>query len=232
MNRPFVIACIPAYNEEETISEIQSQAYKYVDKVIICDDGSTDDTREIIGKLGTTVLYHHERMGKGEALKTLLKVAKDSDADIIVTLDADGTHLPEEIPSLIEPLLKSDPDLDPDMVVGSRFMVHKRGIVTATNYVGNQIFNTLTFLLTGKRLTDTQSGFRAFKKSLLKDLIVTSKGYEVESEITIRTIRRGYRITEVPINCGKNYRATRLHSFRDGFRIFTTIITTFISSIG
>ncbi|MFH0897261.1 MAG: glycosyltransferase family 2 protein [Candidatus Bathyarchaeota archaeon] len=231
ITKPYVVACIPAYNEEITIAEVHLRACKFADRVIVCNDGSTDSTGEILGKLDIGVTNHFERMGKGVALKTLLRVVKDTKADIIVTLDADGTHLPEEIPLLIKPLLESDPELDPDMVVGSRFMTSDRGVTSAMNYVGNRIFNTLTFMLTGKRLTDTQSGFRAFKKKLLDDIVVTSKGYEVESEITIKTLRHGYKIAEVPIKCGKSYRAPRLNRFRDGFKIFTTIISTFVKSI-
>lgn len=226
-NKPFIVACIPAHNEEKTVATISFRARKYVDEVIVCDDGSTDSTRKVIERLGITVKNHRKNRGKGSALKTLFEAAKDADADIIVTLDADGTHFPEEIPILLKPLLESDSD----MVVGSRFITRTRGTVTATNYAGNRLFSALTVLLTGKKLTDTQSGFRAFKKKLLEDIVVTSKGYEVESEITIRTLRCGYKIIEVPIKCGRNYRASRLHSFRDGARIFTTIITTFITSM-
>jgi len=224
--KPFVVACIPAYNEEKAISEVCSRAKKYVDMIIVCDDGSTDKTREIIDKLGVTVKRHPKRLGKGAALKTLFDVAKDLNADIIVTLDADGAHFPEEVTYLLKPILKSNPGAD--VVIGSRFANHTRGNVSTLNYAGNRFFNILTYLLTGRRLTDTQSGFRAFKRKFLNDIIIHSNGYEAESEITIKAIRYGYKIVEVPIKCGKNYRASKLHSFRDGLRIFVTIIKTFL----
>lgn len=224
--KPFIVACIPAYNEEKTIATIASRAHEYVNKVIVCDDGSTDNTRKTMQGLDIIVKHHCERMGKGLALKTLFKAAKDIDADIVVTLDSDGTHLPEEIPQLLKPLLESSSRTD--MVVGSRFLNHAQVTTSALNNMGNRLFNILTFLLTGRRLTDTQSGFRAFKKELLESIAIHSVGYEVESEITIKIIKRGFKIMEAPIRCGKSYRVSRLRSFRDGFKIFTTIIKTFL----
>ncbi|MEM2843728.1 MAG: glycosyltransferase family 2 protein, partial [Candidatus Bathyarchaeia archaeon] len=91
-NKPFVIACIPAYNEEATIAKVIIQAQKYVDKVILCDDGSNDYTGLIAERLGAEVIKHERRLGKGAALRILFKKAEDLEAGIVVTLDADGQH--------------------------------------------------------------------------------------------------------------------------------------------
>lgn len=224
----FTVACIPAYNEEKTISDVCAQTCKYVDAVIICNDGSTDKTREILDKTNVIVKNHYKHLGKGSALKTLFKAAIDIKADIIVTLDADGQHLPEEIPKLITQLLR--PELKADMVIGSRFSNNTHGSGSSLNYAGNRLFNFLIYLFTARHLTDTQCGFRVFKKELLNELATDSKDYEIESELTIKALKQGYKIVEIPIICGKTYRASRLHSFRDGLKILTTIIITSVTS--
>jgi glycosyltransferase involved in cell wall biosynthesis len=91
-NKPFIIACIPAYNEEKTIAKVIIKTQKYVDKVIVCDDGSKDMTSEIAERLGAIVIKHERNMGKGEALRNLFKKAIELNADIVITLDGDGQH--------------------------------------------------------------------------------------------------------------------------------------------
>ena len=99
----FKIACIPAYNEQEMISDIVSRCKKFVDEVVVCDDGSTDDTAKNAGEAGATVLGYKKNAGKGKAMKTLFDYVKKSNADVIITIDGDGQFLPEEIPKLSDP---------------------------------------------------------------------------------------------------------------------------------
>jgi len=115
--KPFIIACIPAYNEEATIAKVIIQTQKYVDKIIVCDDGSSDLTGLIAERLGAEVIRHERNLGKGAALRSLFKKAKELKAEIIVTLDADFQHDAADIPKLIKPIL----DGEADVVVGSRY---------------------------------------------------------------------------------------------------------------
>jgi len=116
-SKPFVVACIPAFNEEGSIAGVVVRAGKYVDRVVVCDDGSVDLTGEIAEGLGAVVIRHEGNRGKGAALRSAFLRARELGADVVVMLDADGQHDPEEIPGLVEPILKGAAD----MVVGSRY---------------------------------------------------------------------------------------------------------------
>jgi len=116
--KPLVVACIPAYNEEGSIAGVVVQARKYVDRVVVCDDGSVDLTGAIAEGLGAVVVRHGRNLGKGAALRSAFLRARELGADVVAMLDADGQHDPEEIPGLVEPILKGEAD----MVVGSRYV--------------------------------------------------------------------------------------------------------------
>jgi glycosyltransferase involved in cell wall biosynthesis len=113
-----IVACIPAYNEEDTIAKIILLTKKYVDKVIVCDDGSTDLTGEIAVGLSALLIKHTQRKGYGDAIRSLFNEAIKLGADLVVTLDGDGQHNPDELPRLIEPILCGNAD----MVIGSHFI--------------------------------------------------------------------------------------------------------------
>ncbi|MEM4234770.1 MAG: glycosyltransferase family 2 protein, partial [Candidatus Methanomethylicaceae archaeon] len=116
---PLVIACIPAYNEERNIASVLLKTMKYVDKVIVCDDGSLDMTGEIAERLGAEVIRHERNMGYGAALRSLFKRSAELDPDVMVTIDADSQHNPEDIKRLTDPVLKGEADI----VIGSRLLV-------------------------------------------------------------------------------------------------------------
>ena len=193
-DKPFIVACIPAYNEERSIARVVLGARRYVDRVIVCDDGSTDLTGEIAKKLGAEVLRHDENLGKGSALKSLFKKAKMLNADIVITLDADGQHNPDEIPKLIEPILKGEAEI----VNGSRFLWKTE--MPFYRRIGNKILNSLINLIMKKNLTDTQSGFRAYSKKALESIEITENDIGVDSQILIDASKRNLRIVEVQIS--------------------------------
>jgi glycosyltransferase involved in cell wall biosynthesis len=195
-NKPFVIAAIPAFNEEKTIAKVIILAQKYVDKVIVCDDGSTDLTGEIAKRLGAEVVKHEKRMGKGSALRDLFRVIKKLNPDIIITLDADGQHDPDEIPRLIEPIKKGNADI----VVGSRYVEGAKVDAPLYRRLGLSLINFINRKLTNSNINDTQSGFRAFTNELLNELEdVESNGFGVESEQISLAIKKKLRVVEVPI---------------------------------
>jgi glycosyltransferase involved in cell wall biosynthesis len=190
--KQLVVVVIPAYDEEATIAKVVLGARKHVDKIIVCDDGSTDMTSEIVEALGATLLRHQRNLGKGSALRTLFNCARRIDADIIVTIDADGQHNPDEIPRLIKAMKVSHADV----LIGSRFMKgnDSRGY-PKYRILGNKLLNVVS----DKQVTDTQSGFRAYSKKALKSLTPTEMGMGVDTELLMKARVRGLKIVEVPI---------------------------------
>jgi len=201
--KPSIVACIPAYNEENAIAKVLVKTAKYVDSVIVCDDGSRDLTAEIARKLGVEVIQHERNFGKGAALKTLFEKARKLDPDVVVTLDSDGQHNPDEIPKLVEPILNGEADI----VNGSRFLGN--AAMPKHRIAGNKTLNLLTNLRLNQKLTDTQCGFRAYSKKALKLIDVTEMGIGVDSQILMGASEKGLKIVEVPIGASyKNAKST------------------------
>ena len=191
-SKPFVIACIPAYNEEKTIAKVILQTRKYVDKIIVCDDGSQDITGEIAEALGAIVIRHKENMGKGMALKSLLLEAQKYDPDIVVTLDADGQHDPALIPKLIQPIL----DGEADMVIASRFIGKNRVEIPRYRKMGLKIIDIIQPY---NNIKDTQSGYRAYGGKAIPILLkARTKGYGIEIEQIKLAIENSLKIIEIP----------------------------------
>ncbi|MCP8309748.1 MAG: glycosyltransferase family 2 protein, partial [archaeon] len=182
-----MVACIPAYNEESNIAKVVISAQRHVDKVVVCNDGSIDMTAEIAMKLGATVLEHEKNMGYGAALRTIFK---EQSSDVIVTLDADGQHDPNEIPRIVEPIIKGEADV----VVGSRFLGKSK--MPKYRKLGVGMITKLSNL----NITDAQSGFRAYSRKALEKIMPTEMGMGVSAEILIKATEQGFRIKEVPIN--------------------------------
>jgi len=192
--KPSIIACIPAYNEERTIAKVVLLAQKHVDKVVVCDDGSSDLTGDIAEKLGAFVIRNGHR-GKGYALRTALSYAKSFNPDFVVVLDADGQHDPDDIPSLIQPIREGKAD----MVVGSRYL-DGSGEVPLYRRLGLKLIDALSRKSSNNLVQDTQCGFRAYSgKALNTMLLCESNGYEIEMEQLKLAAKSGLRVTEIPI---------------------------------
>jgi glycosyltransferase involved in cell wall biosynthesis len=192
--KPFIVACIPAYNEEKTVAKVLLKTKKYVDKVIVCDDGSTDMTAEIAEALGAEVIRHEINMGKGAAIRSLFRKAREENADVVVTLDADGQHDPDEIPILLNIMEQSGADI----VVGSRFLTEEIAKKIPTyRYIGNRI---LTMVTSVEGILDTQSGFRIYSRRVIESIQPAEMGYAVDSEILYKASERGLKIVEVPVS--------------------------------
>ncbi|MFX0206998.1 MAG: glycosyltransferase family 2 protein [Candidatus Hodarchaeota archaeon] len=193
--KPLIVACIPAFNEERTIGGVVVRAMKHVDRVVVCDDGSVDLTAEIAGGLGAMVVRHERNKGYGAALKSSFREASRLGADVVVTLDGDGQHDPREIPRLLERLQKGDVGI----VIGSRFLEggssdspkwREAGIKMITDLTSNDKF----------KLTDAQSGFRAYSSEALESIILTEEGMGVSTEILLKAGENGLIIAEVPVS--------------------------------
>lgn len=221
--RSVVSVVIPAHNEEQTIGDVIEETILVLDnlgapyEIIVVDDGSTDRTREMALKHKATVLYHDERRGKGYAIRKGLTFAQ---GEIIVTIDADGSHRAKEIPDLIQPLHNGT-----DIVSGSRFLGRNKDFTSETNKIGNRIMNTAIRIVTGRQVTDSQTGFRAFKREFLNRITLESDGFDIESEITIKGLKNGFKFQEIPITCDPRlYDISKVRTFSDGLKILATIL--------
>ena len=188
-----LVAVIPAYNEEEALPEVISKTLKYVDRVIIVNDGSDDKTAEVAMEAGAEVINHSTNLGKGEALKSGFKVIKE-DA-IIITIDGDGQHNPDEIPDLVKPIIESGADL----VNGSRYMNGPEENTPAYRRVGQKVLDIATNISAGIKITDSQSGFRAFSPKSRDCFRFKDTGFGIESEMLVDAAEAGLKIVEVPI---------------------------------
>lgn len=191
MNRISVI--IPAYNEEISIGSMVLQVKKYADQVVVVDDGSMDRTSEVAEMAGAEVIRHSINKGKGAALKSGFKAIKN--ADIIVTMDADGQHDPDDIPKLVAPIIADEADI----VNGSRYLAEYEHETPGYRRVGQKVLDKFTNISSGLNITDSQSGFRAFKASTIPVFRFTQKGFGVESEMLVDAANSGFRIKEVEI---------------------------------
>ena len=187
------VACIPAYNEERTIADIVKRSLSQVDKVIVCDDGSKDNTSTKAKEAGATVIRHEKNLGKGAALKTLFKHAREINSDIMVTIDGDGQFLPEEIEALIKPIVENNMDV----VIGYRFDEHNE--MPAYRKAGNKMLDKITSMASELPFRDTQSGFRAYSKKAINSIRFLTDGFGVDSEILVDASKKGLQISEVKV---------------------------------
>ncbi len=189
-----IIAVIPAYNEEIAIGSVVLRAKKYVDRVIVVDDGSADKTAEIAELAGAEVIRLGKNCGKAHALMVGFERARELGCSVVVMLDGDGQHNPDEIPLLVEPVMKGEADL----VIGSRFL-ESRGKIPKYRVLGQKILTFATNLGSEVTITDSQSGFRAMNRKVLDFIDFESSGYTIESEMLARLSSKNIKIKEVPI---------------------------------
>ena len=185
---------IPAFNEEKNIASIIMKLKKVTDHIIVCNDGSTDMTEEISKELDVIVINHSRNMGYGSAIRSIFLKAKELQADILVTFDADGQHRVEDIQSVTQPII----DNKADIVIGSRFLENKSDIPEYRKF-GIKVITKITNSSLKEKLTDSQSGFRAYSKNVLKDVTPSESGMGVSTEILIKASNTGHKIAEVPI---------------------------------
>ncbi len=226
----FVSVIIPVFNEEATVGDIVTRTKKTLEKigvayeVLVVDDGSDDRSADVAQERKAIVL-RDSHQGKGFALRSGFRQAK---GELVVTLDADGSHQPEEIPLVLRYIMEDKADF----VVGSRFSNSEanKAKIPKINRTGNRLFNNLTGYLTGVKISDSQSGFRAIRAALIKKMKLSSHGYEVESEMLVKALRMGARVTETPISFDqRTVGNSKLDPLRDGARILYAIIASYLS---
>lgn len=220
--KPSIAVIIPAYNEELTIGSVVLQARRHANVVFVVNDGSKDRTSEIARAAGAEVIDCLKNGGKASALRIGFNELKKRDLDVVVMMDGDGQHDVRDINALIAPILENEADL----AIGSRFMKEDNSI-PLYRQVGQRILNRMTNISSSKKVTDTQSGFRAFNRKTLLNMNFQSKGYAVEQDMIIHCSDSGLRITEVPISV--RYDVPNGHkqgSLRMGIALLNSVVST------
>lgn len=216
-----IIAGIPSYNEEKTIAKVILLAQKHVDKIVVCDDGSQDLTAEIAQKLGAIVIKHEKNMGYGAAIQTLFEKARALNADLLVTLDADGQHDALEIPKLTQPIL----DNKADIVIGSRFLQQNTGMPLYRRF-GIKVLTKMTGNSTQEsKLTDAQCGLRAYNRRAIESLTFEEQGMGISAEILLKAKDLGLVLAEVPVEVHYQGLETSTHNpLKHGLGVISTIV--------
>jgi glycosyltransferase involved in cell wall biosynthesis len=207
---------IPAYNEATTIKEVVEGALRYVDRVIVVDDGSTDSTARRAMETEAEVIVNPENMGKAHALKTGFKEAKGY--DVVVMMDADHQHRPEDIPHLLSAL-----DDGIDLCIGSRFLGCSDSMPLG-NRLSNMTARYMMAAMLGQKITDPQSGFRAIKREALEMLELPADRYAIEHIMVLEAVRKRFKIKEVPITCVYGEEKSHISPIRDTVNVMKNIL--------
>ncbi len=222
MTQPMKKICtvIPSFNVERTLSEVISKVSQFVAPVhiIVVDDGSVDQTAEIARKAGVVVLQNRLNRGKGFSLNRGFQYAIRNYYDAIITLDGDLQHDPLEIPKFIDYYYQTNFDL----ILGDR--TGDLSNMPLDRQFSNKMTSLIISLLTGQRVRDSQTGYRLIKTNILKSISLISNRYETESELLVKALLLGYKITHVPIKTVYNDQQSHIHRFIDTLRFIKIII--------
>ena len=192
---PKIVAAIPCHNEAQFIADIVRSAQKYVHQVVVIDDGSSDGTGEAAEAAGAVVVRHDFNQGPGIAYRSCFEAARSLDADVLITLDGDGQHLPEELPRVLAPLLSGEADL----VIGSRFLEDYE--IPRYRKVGIDVITWLYNIGSPVKVVDAQSCYRGYSHRALEDLTITESGFGFSVELLVQAREQRQVIREVPISC-------------------------------
>jgi glycosyltransferase involved in cell wall biosynthesis len=214
-----VVVGIPAFNEEGTIAKVIVRSQRYANEVLIVDDGSGDDTSLIAKSLGAAVVRHEKNLGKGAGLRDCFEWAKRNGADVLVTLDADGQHDPSKIPLLVDALEMGDADV----VIASR--TARPDGMSRRRWAGARMLDLATQVKVGDRFVDSQSGFRAYSRRAIDNLVAAEFGMGVDSELIVKADRAGMRIVEVPVAVAySGLDSSTLNPLMHAFDVFFSLV--------
>ncbi len=219
LSKQKIVAAVPCFNSEPFIGDVVTKAREYVDRVVVVDDGSHDASPKIAKAAGALVVSHGVSRGYGESIKSCFEEARKNDADILVILDSDGQHKPDEIPRIVASVVSGEANL----VIGSRFLSgpsnmprYRRlgvGIITWLFNAGSKV-----------KITDAQSGFRAYGKEVLNTFPLTEKGMGISVEIIIKARSKGLTIKEVPISCSYHAGSSTMNPILHGLSVALTVV--------
>lgn len=224
--KPKVIAAIPCYNEARFIGEVVRKAKKYVDQVIVVDDGSHDNTGQVAEAAGASVVCHRDNGGAGTATKSCFEAAEANHADIVVTLDGDNQHTPEDIPRLTAPILKGEADL----VIGSRFL-GDNGNMPAYRKLGIEVITWLFNIGSTVKVSDAQSCFRAHSRRLIEAITITESGFGFSVQVLTQARDKGFIIADQPISCIYHSESSTINPVRHGVGVAFTIVKLRLKSL-
>ena len=214
-NKTKIAAVIPAYNEEKHIGEVVRRTRETLADVLVVDDGSVDKTAESGRKAGAEVIVHEANQGKGETIKTGLRHWMDRQFDLVIILDADGQHRPEEIDRFVEAALASD---KPKLILGNR-MSDVSSMPRVRRFVNRWMSQQISAVC-GQEIPDTQCGYRLLHRELIPELLGGAARFDYETEMLIIASRKGFRIASVPISTVYSDEVSSIHPVRDTIRFF------------
>jgi glycosyltransferase involved in cell wall biosynthesis len=218
---PRIAILIPCHNEEVTVGKVVRDFRQELPEadILVFDNNSQDRTVEEARAAGARV-FHERRQGKGYVVQTMFRVV---DADVYVMVDGDATYPASAVHSLVAPVIEGDAD----MVIGSRLHTESRSQFHALNRFGNRMYRRLTNMMFGQNITDLLSGYRAFSRRLVRGIPLFGGGFETETELTIKSLQRGYSIVEVPVDLVSRPEgsSSKIRIVRDGFLILNMILT-------
>lgn len=212
-----ILVGIPAYNEARSVGSIVLQAKQYCDEVIVVDDGSTDNTARIAGLAGAVVIRHDENRGKGAAIQSILEEARKRNPDVLVLLDADSQHNPDEIPDLVGRVSEGY-----DVVIGSRQAQREK--TPTYRRIGQKVLLRSGRLIARHGVYDSESGFRALSARAVEELELKERGFAVESEMLARAAEKDLKMAEVPISNIYTDDGSTLNPMRHGLEVLNRIL--------
>jgi glycosyltransferase involved in cell wall biosynthesis len=213
------VICIPAYNEEVKIKDVIKKALPHADEVVVCDDGSSDNTAALAKKAGAIVISHETNLGYGAAISTLFDYCRKNNAEIMVTLDGDGQHNPDQVPDLINIILKHNVDV----VIGSRSLRDDKDLPSYRR-AGIKIITSTINSATDLKVTDSQSGFRAYSRTAIDLIRPAESGMAVSTEILLKISNNGLSIAEVPITVSYTGDTSTQHPVSHGAHVIGTTL--------
>ncbi len=210
---------IPSYNEEDNIGKlIQDIRDKNIQDIIVIDDGSSDNTADIVQSLQVLLIRHKFNEGKGKCIRQGLNLIKDRDFDAVVLMDADGQHTSEDLIKII----KFSKDSSALLILGNR-MENPHNMPRIRRHT-NKIMSCIISRIIGQHVSDSQCGFRLLKRGLIRNLKIESSNYEIESEIIIKTAKLGYKIESVPIQTIYKNEISKINPILDTLRFIKLLI--------
>lgn len=218
--RSRIIAAIPCLNEGQFIGDIVTRTRRYVDKVVVIDDGSTDNTSKAARAAGADVIKNEIKQGAGAATRAAFEMAKTCNASVLITLDGDGQHDPDEIPKVLAPILRGEADL----VIGSRFLLEKHKQAPKYRKFGIDIITGLYNLGSKFRVSDSQSCFRAHSRRLLEAINITEKGFGFSVQVLIEARKKSLVIVEVPVSCIYHSEGSTLNPITHGLDVAWNVV--------
>ena len=219
--RPKITAAIPCYNEGQFIGDLVLQTRRLVDQVVVVNDGSQDGTSSAARAAGALVVEHGSNKGYGEAITSCFQAARNTDTDILVTLDGDNQHTPDDITALVSPIVRGEADI----VIGSRLL--KQSPQTNMRRYRKLGIGMITWLCnvgSPVKMTDSQSGFRAYRRSVIESVTLTDRRMGASVEMLIKARKKGFIICEVPITCRYHSESSKQNPVLHGLGVVLAVV--------